>query len=590
VHRALADATDAEADPDRRAWHLAAAAPGPDEDVAFELERSAGRAQARGGLAAAAAFLERATALTLEPSRRAERALAAAQAKQQAGSPDAALGLLAVAEEGPLDEFERAQANLLRAKIAFAVSRGGDAPLLLLSAARRLEPLDVSLARETYLEALSAALFAGRMVRGGDALEVAKAARMAPPAPHPPRASDLLLDGLAILLTAGYAAGAPMLKRAVEAFRSGGIPDEEALRWTWVACRSAMEVWDYDAWDVLSIRLVDLTRDAGALAALPLALTFRMGLHLYAGELGTVASLTAEVQAVTEATASQLAPYGALLLAAWQGREAEASAVIKATIDEVVPRGEAIGVPFAHWASAVLYNGLGRYQDARAAAEQASEHPEDLEPYNWSLAELVEAAIRSGEPEAATEALGRLMQTTRPSGTDWALGIEARSRALVSEGERAEILYREAIERLDTAGIHAELARAHLLYGEWLRRERRRQAARRQLRCAHELFTRFGMDGFAERARVELEATGEHARKRTVETRDDLTPQEAHISRLAADGATNPEIAAQLFISPSTVDYHLRKAFRKLGVKSRTQLERQLLQPGTRREPSAPEP
>jgi DNA-binding CsgD family transcriptional regulator len=577
VHRALADATDAEADPDRRAWHLAAAAPGPDEDVAFELERSAGRAQAQGGLAAAAAFLERATALTLEPSRRAARALAAARAKQQAGSPDAALGLLAVAEEGPLDEFERAQVNLLRAEIAFAVNRGGDAPLLLLNAARQLEPLDVRLARETYLEALSAALFAGRMARGGDALEVAKAARMAPPAPHPPRASDLLLNGLAVLLTAGYAAGTPILNRALGTFRSGDIPDDEALRWTWLACRAAIDVWDYDTWDVLSIRLVELTRNAGALAALPLALTLRMGLHLYAGELGTVASLSAEVKAVTEATASQLAPYGALLLAAWQGREAEASAVITATIDEVVPRGEAIGVPFAHWASAVLYNGLGRYQDARAAAEEASEHPEDLEPYNWSLAELVEAAIRSGEPEAAIGALGRLTQTTRPSGTHWALGIEARSRALVSDGERAEILYREAIERLDCAGIHAEVARAHLLYGEWLRRERRRLDAREQLRHAHQLFTEFGMEAFAERARVELEATGEHTRERAVETRDELTPQEAQISRLAADGATNQEIAAQLFISPSTVDYHLRKAFRKLGVKSRHQLNQHLL-------------
>ncbi|HEY2436274.1 MAG TPA: LuxR C-terminal-related transcriptional regulator, partial [Solirubrobacteraceae bacterium] len=355
--------------------------------------------------------------------------------------------------------------------------------------------------------------------------------------------------------------------------------DAEALRWTWVACRSAMDVWDHEALEVLSIRLVELTRNAGALAALPLALTLRMGIHLYAGDLGTVTSLSAEVEAVTEATASQLAPYGALLLAAWRGREAEAAAVIKATIDEVVPRGEAIGVPFAHWASAVLYNGLGRYQDARAAAEQASEHREDLEPYNWSLAELVEAAIRSGEPEVAIGALGRLAQTTRPSGTDWGLGIEARSRALVSAGERAEILYREAIERLDRAGIHAELARAHLLYGEWLRRERRRQDAREQLRCAHYLFTDFGMDVFGERARVELEATGEHARKRTADTRDDLTPQEAQICRLAGEGATNQEIAAQLFISPSTVDYHLRKAFRKLDVKSRRQLKQLLLQP-----------
>ncbi|HEY2438230.1 MAG TPA: AAA family ATPase, partial [Solirubrobacteraceae bacterium] len=397
VHRALADATDAQVDPDRRAWHLAAAAPGPDETVASELERSAGRAQARGGLAAAAAFLERAAALTLEPSRRAERALAAAQAKQQAGAPDAALGLLAVADEGQLDEFQRARVGVLRAEIAFVVNRGNDAPPLLLQAAKQLERLDVRLARETYLEAISAAQFAGRLARGGGVLEVAEAARAAPPSPQPPRASDLLLDGLAVLLTAGYAAGAPMLKRALEAFRSADIPGDEALRWTWLACRTAIDLWDSDAWDVLSVRLVELTRDAGALAALPLALTLRMGLHQYAGELDAVASLSAEVEAVTEATASQLAPYGALLLAAWQGREAEASEVIEATIDEVVPRGEALGLTAAHWATAVLYNGLGRYQDALAAAQQASERAEDLGFSNWSLVELVEAAIRSGE-------------------------------------------------------------------------------------------------------------------------------------------------------------------------------------------------
>jgi DNA-binding CsgD family transcriptional regulator len=302
-------------------------------------------------------------------------------------------------------------------------------------------------------------------------------------------------------------------------------------------------------------------------------------LHLYAGELGVVASLGAEVEAVTEATASQLAPYAALLLAAWQGREAEASDVIEATIDEVVPRGEALALTTARWATAVLYNGLGRYQDALAAAKQASERAADLGPSNWSMAELVEAAVRSGDAEAAVGALERLTQTTQPSGTDWGVGIEARSRALVSDGEAAERFYRQAIEALDRAHVRVELARAHLLYGEWLRRERRRLEARDELRTAHEMFTQMGVEAFAERARVELEATGEHARKRTVGTRDDLTPQEAQISRLAADGATNQEIAAQLFISPSTVDYHLRKAFRKLGVKSRHQLKQHVLQP-----------
>jgi DNA-binding CsgD family transcriptional regulator len=478
--------------------------------------------------------------------------------------------------------------DLLRAEIAFVVSRGRDAPPLLLKAAKRLERLDVSLARETYLEAISAALFAGRLARGGGVLEAAQAARAAPPAPQPPCASDLLLDGLSVLLTAGYAAGAPMLKRALEAFRSEDISGDDVLRWTWLACRSAIEVWDYGTWDVLSLRLVELTRTAGALAALPLALTLRMGLHLYAGELGAVASLSAEVEAVTEATASQLAPYGSLLLAAWRGREAEATEVIEAAIAEVVERGEALGLTTAQWATAVLYNGLGRYQEALAAAEQASERAEDLGPSNWSLAELVEAAVRSGEAGAAADALERLTQTTRPSGNNWALGIEARSRALVSDGEEAEVFYRQAIERLERTRVRVELARAHLLYGEWLRRENRRLDAREQLRTAHESFTEFGMEAFAERARVELEATGEHARKRTVETRDDLTPQEAQISRLAAEGATNQGIAAQLFISPSTVDYHLRKAFRKLGVKSRHQLK-QHLQSDPQAEPAARE-
>jgi DNA-binding CsgD family transcriptional regulator len=237
--------------------------------------------------------------------------------------------------------------------------------------------------------------------------------------------------------------------------------------------------------------------------------------------------------------------------------------------------------------TAVLHNGLGRYEEALAAAQQAGEDTHASWWRNWGLVELIEAAVRSGKPELAADALGQLSQTTAASGTDWALGIEARSRALLSDNETAERLHREAIERLERTRVRVELARAHLLYGEWLRRERRRLDAREQLRTAHQLFTEFGMEAFAERARVELEATGEHARKRSVETRDDLTPQEAQISRLAADGATNQEIAAQLFISPSTVDYHLRKAFRKLGVKSRHQLKQHLLQPNANAEPVA---
>ena len=411
-------------------------------------------------------------------------------------------------------------------------------------------------------------------------METARAVRAAPPASQPPRASDLLLDGLALLITEGYAAGTPTLKSAVNAFRGDDISRGEGHRWLWLAAHVAASLWDDEAWDVLSARFVQLARDAGALSVLPLALTARSGLHVFAGDFAMASSLVAEVAAVNEATGASLAPYAALSLAAFQGREAEAAQLIEADTRELVRRGEGQGLTFIHWATAVLYNGLGRYEEALAAAQQASEDSRELLRVGVVELELIEAAARRGEDELAADALARLSEAAAASGTDWALGIEARSRALLTEGQAAELLYREAIERLERTRVRVELARAHLLYGEWLRRERRRLDAREQLRTAHRLFTEFGMEAFAERARVELEATGEHARKRTVETRDDLTPQEAQISRLAADGATNQEIAAQLFISPSTVDYHLRKAFRKLGVKSRHQLKQQL-QPRT---------
>jgi DNA-binding CsgD family transcriptional regulator len=589
VHRALADATDPEVDPDRRAWHLAHATTGLDEDVASELERSAGRAQARGGWAAAAAFLERAAVLTPEPARRADRALAAAQAKHQAGAFDAALRLLAIAQSGPLNELQCAQVELLHGQIAFALNRGSDAPPLLLRAAKRLEPLDRTLARDTYLEALTAVLFPAHLAPGGRVLETARAARAAPPSSQPSRGSDLLLDGLALLITDGHAAGTPTLKRAVDAFRGGDIRRGEGRRWLWLASRVSAFLWDDEAWEAISARFVQLARDAGNLSMLPLALTTRTGMHLFAGRLAMAASLADEVTAVNQATGSNLAAYAALTLAAFQGREAEAAPLIEAATEEVVRRGEAQGLTFIHWAAAVLYNGLGRYEEALAAAQRANEDSLEIRLAQWGLVELIEAAARSGKPELAADARDRLAQITAASGTDWALGVEARSRALLNEGAAAETLYRQAIERLERTRVRVELARAHLLYGEWLRRQRRRLDAREQLRIAHNLFTEFGMEAFAERARVELEATGERARKRTVETRDDLTPQEAQISRLAADGATNQEIAAQLFISASTVDYHLRKAFRKLGVKSRHQLKQHLLQPGAHAEPAAPE-
>ena len=577
VHRALADATDLEVDPDRRAWHLAQATSGFDEDVASELERSAGRAQARGGLAAAAAFLERAVGLTVDPEYRARRALAAAQAKHQAGAYDAALRLVAVAESGPLNELEGAQVDLLRGQISFDSSRGSEAPPLLLKAAKRLEPLDPRLAREIYLDAVAAAIFAGRLFDDSGLREIAQAVRAAPSPSLPERGPELLLEGFTLLVTDGHRAGAPVLKQALSAFRGGEVSAAEGLRWMWVACTAAGLVWDFDAWDALSGRLVGLARDAGALSALPFALNSRGGLHLVAGEPSLAGSLAKEAAAVNEATGSSIAPYAAVALVAFRGREAEACELIEATRGEVIRRGEGAGLTFVLWASAVLYNGLGRYEDALAAAVQAVEDSNAAWFRIWGLVELVEAAARCGKRELAVDALDRLSQTTAASGTDWALGVETRSRALLTEGDAAETLYREAIEALERTRVRVELARAHLLYGEWLGRERRRLDAREQLRTAHELFTQFSMEAFAERARIELEATGEQARKRTVDARDDLTPQEAQISRLAAEGATNPEIAAQLFISPSTVDYHLRKAFRKLGVKSRHQLGQHLL-------------
>ena len=583
VHTALAGASDPNTDPDRRAWHRARAAAGPDEDVAAELERSASRARARGGLAAAAAFFEQAAKLTPEPARRGERALAAAQAKLQAGAHDAALALLSEAEAGPLDQLARARAGLLRAQVAFAVRAGSDAPRLLLQAAKRLEPLDVALARDTYLEAISAAQWAGSLAHGGGLLEVAEAARAAPAPGGPPRPSDLMLDALATWFTEGSAAGAPLVRRALSAFRSDEIASEDALRWLALASRIAGDApWDFEAWEALVSRHIQLVREAGALSLLPVALVARLHAHVFAGELAAAASLSEECEAVAEATRIQLPRYGALAVAAWRGREAETLELIEATIEQVVSDGQGLGVTGTKWAAAVLYNGLGRYEDALAAAEHAGKPPLAMGWAHWTLVELIEAAARTGERETASDALDALTQTTRPSGTDWALGIEARSRAILRDGEEAERLYREAIERLGRTRVRAELARAHLVYGEWLRRERQRVGAREQLRAAHEMFSTMGAEAFAARAARELLATGERARKRTVETREDLTAQEAQIARFARDGLSNPEIAGRLFISPRTVEYHLHKVFAKLNISSRHELQRAL--------PSEPQP
>jgi DNA-binding CsgD family transcriptional regulator len=572
VHGALAAATDPHVDPDRRAWHRAQAAPVPDEEIAAELERCASRAQRRGGVAAAAAFLERAVVLTVDQALRAERALAAAGAKHLAGAPDAALGLLGVAQAGPLDELAHARVDLLHGQIKHSQNRGSDAAALLLAAAERLTPLDVELARATYLDALSAATFVGRRAQGGGVQDVAEAAVTAPPAPEPPRASDLLLDGLTTRFTAGHTAAAPMVKRALDAFQGDDVSSDEELRSLWLACRAAVDLWQDETWEALAARQLQLARESGALTVLPLAVSQRISALTFAGRLTAASSLIEETRAATEATESRMPPYGALVVAAWRGREADAARKIETILEEVAPRGEGLAFTLSHWARAVLYNGLGRYTEAMAAAERASEHAEDLAFYNWGLVELIEAANRSGSPEHATAALERLADIARASGTDWALGVEARSRALLSDGDIAERLYLEALERLARTRMRVELARAHLLYGEWLRRERRRVDARDQLRTALEMFTSMGTEAFAGRAERELLATGERVSRRSVETQDELTAQEAQIARLAGDGLSNTDIGGRLFISQHTVAYHLRKVFSKLGISSRNQL------------------
>jgi DNA-binding CsgD family transcriptional regulator len=575
VHGALAQVTDAQQDPDRRAWHRAQAAPGPDEDVAAELERSAARAQARGGLAAAAAFLERATMLTVDPAQRAERALAAAVAHVQAGAFDAANEILSIAEAQSLNDFQHARIDMMRAELAFVTDRGRDAPPLLLEAARRLEPIDIDLSRATYLRALQAAMFAGQLARGGEVQEVARAAAAAP-RPQRVRAPDLFLDGLAALSNVGYGAALPILRRALDVFGTDMSPEEE-LRWHYLAFLVASLLWEDHRFKPLSDRYIELVRGLGALSELPLALTSKATILTFAGELTKALAVVGELQAAMEATGIGLAPYAALVVAAQRGLHGEAAALIEATRREVSERGEGRAIVFADWSSAVLNNGLGNYQEAMTAAQRASDRSELGNIPRWALVELIEAAARSKCSDIAAEALGRLAAATSASGTDWARGVEARSRALLTEGEGAERLYRDAIERLDRTCMRAELARAHLLYGEWLRRERRSLDARDQLRTAQDMLEEMGMAGFAERAKRELQATGATTRKRALATSHQrLTPQEAQVACMARDGLSNPEIGARLFISPRTVQYHLRKVFGKLGISSRGQLHRVL--------------
>jgi DNA-binding CsgD family transcriptional regulator len=567
AHLALADAN---LGLEQRAWHRAHATSHLDEDVAAELTRSAGAAYARGGLAAEAAFAERATELTPEPACRARRALDAAQAKREAGALDAARRLLAMALAGPLDELGRARAGLLRARLGARPGLGRDGRLLLLDAGGRLEPLDARLAREAYRDAFSAVMTAGCLGLPRGMTQVAEAVRAS--ATQATAATDLLLDGLAALVTDGHRVGAPVLGLAVRAFRDEAVPEREALSWLPFACRMSCVAWDDESWHTLSARLIELARQAGALMTLPDALQDGAMLSLATGQTAMATAMAQEAEMVSAATGSPVRPYGALLTAAWRGQETEAFRLIGAAMTDAAVHGDGERVTAAAWATAVLSNGLSRYEEALTAARQATAGPDELGLAIWALPELIESAARTGAVERAAGALRRLCEVTSAAATDWALGIQARCRALLSDGEQAEGWYLEAIDRLGRTRLRVELARAHLLYGEWLRREARRRDAREQLRTAYEMLDEMGMEAFADRARRELLATGETVRKRTVETVGELTTQEAQIAALACNGRSNTEISTQLFISPRTVEWHLGKIFTKLGISSRKEL------------------
>jgi DNA-binding CsgD family transcriptional regulator len=577
AHRALAEATDPVADPDRHAWHRAQAVPGPDEDVAAELAQSAGRAQARGGLAAAAAYLDRAATLTPDPSRRAQRLLDAARAKRDAGALDAALDLLAAADAGPPDELRTAEAQHLRGQVTLEQRRGHEAARLLIGAARRLESLDVGLARETYLQALGAALWAGESEQPGILREIAAAASTAPPGPVPARAADVLLDGLAIRQMEGHTAAAPTLARALQdilALNAG--TDIDVGRWLWLAGLRAAglvanELWDDNARRTLAARQVEVARGAGALVQLQYALNFLAWTHLDAGEVATAARLLDEDRLIAETTGTSPVGFCEVLVVAWQGEERTAAELLEATrrLATVGRLGRLLTV--ADHASAVLYNGLGRHDAARDAALTAFERDDfGYEPF--VVVELAEAASRIHDQAMVTTLLRHLSERARATPTEWALGTEACVRALASDGDTAETCYLESVDRLSRTRMRAYLARVHLLYGEWLRREKRRTEARQQLRRAYEMLAAMGVEGFAERARRELLATGEAVRKRSVTKVIELTPQEGQIARLVREGLSNPEISTRLFISPRTVEWHLRKVFTKLDINSRRQL------------------
>jgi DNA-binding CsgD family transcriptional regulator len=572
VHAALADATSVERDPDRRAWHRASATLLPDEDVAADLERSAARAQTRGGAAAAAAFLERAADLSPKPIRRAQRLIAAAEAKHDAGAPEAALRLLDTAHDHPLTALQEALVTRLRARAGYALRRDSSGPRLLLAAAQGLEPLDPVLARDTYMEALAAALFGGRLGDAAVVRTVAGAILEATAADESERARDLILRGQALLAAEGLDAAIPTLRRALRAFLEQP-PDALELRWMWFGCRAAIDLWDRDALRRLADRQVALSRTAGVLTVLPVALTYQMAAHLLDGRFDLFEAACDEVDAIKNVTGHQLPQYGRIIVAAYRGRVEEVERRGPQFRADAEARGEGHALSAINSSAAIVYNGAGRYAEALAAARQELPYTHELSFAMRSLPEVVEAAVRTGDRALAEEALEHLARVTRAAGGDWGLGVLALAEAQLRDGDEAERLYREAIERFERARLPFLQGRARLLYGEALRRQHRRVDARAQLREAHALLSRCGAAGFAERAARELSATGETVRVRTPDTADELTDQELNVARLAREGLTNRDIGARLFISSRTAEYHLRKVFLKLGISSRAELK-----------------
>ena len=573
AHAAIAEATDGDQDPDRRAWHRANAAEGPDDDVADELERSAMRARARGGEAAAAALLERSATLTVDRERRTGRALAAAESHQLAGSGDAALRLAAVAERQPLDELGRVRVGVLGARVATMQRRFREAPPLLLAAAQRLELIDGPLARETYRDAYIAAQYAGSLAAGADLIDIARAIRSAPPAADPPSATDTLLDAAALLVDAGYATGAPAVREALAAFRRASLPADAEMHWLSLACLMAHAVWDDESWDALSTRYLNLVRDGGMLASLPRAAFMRVAVDIFSGELTIARAHFDEGEAALAMIGGGYSPTSRITVAAFAGDAEEVRSLDQTIRDQAIARGDGLWLEACSRAIAVLSNGQARYQETLAVGESLlTSSPAAMGHADWLRAELIEAAARCGRTDAAAGWLTRLGEMAEACGTPWILGLESRSRALLAGPADADVLYRTAIEHLGKTRLRTELARAHLVYGEWLRRENRRTDARGHLRTAYQMLEAIGMNAFADRAARELVATGETARKRTVDTRDDLTAQELQIAQMARDGLSNPEIGSRLFLSPRTVEWHLGKVFGKLDVRSRFEL------------------